>query len=390
MKKKLLAFFTAMLLMTGTFSVNVMAAEPTLEEVSAKVDSTAGYLAAEYEGTITPDQYLYVFLIAASGVDDNSAAEEFLASVEANISANGKLMTGGENPAETPEFYGSVIMALKACGIDPENISGRNLLKDLSDSLAVSDFDQYMGNPYELVYLMSTLQYYKAEIDGADTYIDAVKEAILSIYYENEYTGQDYVEDPVGSGNWVIQEVTVAGSGFYHYGFSDDSNAKMISALKPYYNSDPKIKNIADKLIEKMKKSANEKYQVDGYGYGYNSDSTGLVLTALSIYADQEAGNFFNGLLTFESKDLPGAYVYDESSTEPDVVYATRDALEGLISYERMKEGKESIYDLSEFDSEQSNEIEDNSVEPAIIIVVVAVIIIILAGLIFKNKKKKQ
>lgn len=47
MKKKFLAFFTAMLLMTGTFSANVMAAEPALEEVSAKIQTTANYLASE-------------------------------------------------------------------------------------------------------------------------------------------------------------------------------------------------------------------------------------------------------------------------------------------------------------------------------------------------------
>ncbi|SHI73248.1 hypothetical protein [Parasporobacterium paucivorans] len=390
MKKKLLAFFVAMFLLVGTSTVNVMAAEPTQGEVDAKAQTAAEYLTSTYAGTVTPDQYLYVFLIAASGIDSSTISQEFLDSVKNNIDTNGKLMTVGDNPTETPEFYGSIIMTLKACGIDPTNVAGRNLLTDLTESLASSDFTQYTGNPYELVYLMSTLQYYKTDIEGAEGYIESVKEAIMSFYYEDEYSGQDYVEDPVGSGNWVMQDVTVQGTGFYHYGFSDDTNAKMISALKMYYESDSEIKAIVDTLIANMKKSANEQYQVDGYGFGYNSDSTGLVLSALSIYGDQEAANYYNGLLKFESPDVQGAYLYDEVSTEPDAVYATRDALEGLISFERMLTGNESIYDLSSYDVVADDEVQKTGIDPVVIVAIVVVVIVILATLLVKTKKKKN
>lgn len=389
MKKKILTFFCA-LLMTCTMVVNVMAAQPTHEEVGTKAVDVAKYLSSVYQGEIIPDQYFYVFLIAASGLEDDTIAKEFLASVEENIKSNGKLMRDDDNKAETPEFYGSVIMALKACGFDPTNVSGRNLIEDLNSNLAVTDFTQYMGNPYELVYLMSTLQYYKADIEDADNHIEGVKDAMMSFYYEGEYTGEDYAEDPVGSGNWVLKELVIPGTGFYHYGFSDDSNAKMIIGLKSFYESDDDIKAIVDALIANVKNSTNEKFQVDGYGYGYNSDSTGLVLSGLSIYGNEDAANYYKGLITFESTEVKGGYLYDDSSDEPDPIYATRDALEGLVSYERMLEGEKSIYDLSSYDDTKNDDGQSYGTSPVAIGIIVAAVFIILVIVFmnFRNKKK--
>lgn len=323
-KKRFLSLLTALVLIVGTLSINVSAA-PAQAEVNSEISATVNYLAEQYNGNITVKEYFKVFLMASSGVECSAITQQFLNAVTEDINTNGKLKTLDETPVESPTLYAGVLMALKAANIDATNIAGRNLIIDFSSCLSTYDFSTFNGSPYELVYLMSVLQYYKNDIQNSSTYIESTKNAILSFY----------------------QSQSTDDTGFYYYGFSSDTDAKMISALKSFYNTDDNIKTIVDTAIANMKLKANEQYQVDGYGYGCNSDSTGLVLSALSIYGDTSAANYYSGLLGFKSQTAAGAYVYDSSSNVPDPVYSTPDALEGLLSYSRALSGKNSIYDLS-------------------------------------------
>lgn len=366
-KKRLLSLLLTVLLLVSTLSTVVIAA-PTQTEVNTEIQATAQYLAKSYDGKITVNEYYYVFLIASSGIECSSIIAQFKKAVEDNITINGKLMPS--SGYEAPELYGSIIMTLKACGIDPQNIAGRNLIEDLQACLSTYNFDYFDENMlYELVYLMSTLQYYVNDIADSSTYIQTVKEKILSYYCPTQYVGYDYLidkNDPradeygyikdstdpnAGSDGYVMFSTIIDGTGFYHYGFNADSDAKMISALKVFYSTDNEIKSIVDLLITNMKNLTDANNQVDGYGYGPNSDSTGLVLSAYSIYGDSNAANMYSGLSAFKSQSVPGAYFYSSEVTNPDPVYATKDALEGLLSYSRMLAGKASLYDLSVFDT---------------------------------------
>lgn len=372
-KKRFLSLLTALVLIIGTFSINVSAA-PAQSEVNSEIKATAEYLATQLDGNMDLTAYPYVFLVAASGIECDSIKQQFLSIVKDNISANKKLVN--KDGYEAPDFYGGIIMTLKACGIDPAGITttdSGNLLSDFETCLSSYDFTNYSGGMWELIYLMSTLQYYADDIEHSGDYIDAVKDAILKYYCDEKYEGGDYVYDPenpdADQWGYVYKQVTVEGTGFYYYGFSPDNNGKMLGILKSFYDAgDTTVKPVVDKLLPILEKSLDANNQVDS-GWGINSDSTALVLSALSAYDSPKASDAYTGLLGFKHSSISGAYFWKPANTDTNLT-ATRDALEALISYERMLSGKASIYDLSVLDQVTINNssnitVENPSVLPA-------------------------
>ena len=329
MKKRLAAFASALVLIMTMFSTQVMAATQT--EVDTEINQTATYLAGELSGNLTIDKYRQVFLIGASTIDASSLITEYVNLVKATPSTSLNISQ-----------YGGIIMALKASGIDPTNLDGRNLVTEfstaLNDPANSTFFTGYYGlgdSPYKLVYILSSLNGYKESIINSNTHMTACKDALLDFY------------DSVNSY-------------FDYWGGTADTDSKVIVGLKPFYDtSDSEIVTITNTAITSIKTTIDSNFQSISCGgtstypdpffmSGANPSSTGLVLLALSTFGDSDVDNIYTGLIGFKVAATPGAY-HSAWTNDPDPEYSTPDALEGLLAYSRYLSQGSSIYDLTSY-----------------------------------------
>lgn len=165
----------------------------------------------------------------------------------------------------------------------------------------------------------------------------------------NGYTSNDYSLSTVkqkllslqlNDGGWSITGIN-----------SDvDVTAMAVQALAPYYKTDSSVKTSVDKALNIL--SARQKVNGDYASYGVNnSESTAQVLVALSsLGIDCKTDNRFikNGNTLFDGIALyrlsDGTFCHKKGGTSNGT--ATVQVLYSMVSYQRMKNGKSSLYVL--------------------------------------------
>ncbi len=398
-------------------------------------DWFAGAVAENLDGAATADivdgAAYPIFLVKRSGLQSENVTNLenfFLKALKENISANNGVIIGTKG-YETVDTYCNVILALTIMGKDPKNFEGKNILEMLSVDIS-SNYGSvmYPTSPYNLVTMEAVLGYYKdysAAIEGQYNLIDA---AVIKTYVKNSTIDEDYVmkssvnyygvtdtlatftegtdysfdsngylhiandtimnalansqsyyknyfaQEPdwtTGGDPYLVVNVPYTGTGFFNYGFSVDTDAKMSMGLlnckdktasyDTRDNTDPATKVTVNEALTTalahVVGSIDKNGQVDGFGFGVNANSTGLALAAMSTYGKTvEADKLFNGLL--EWQDATGGFISDYTKAVD--ASATKDALEGLIAYFYMYCGYGYMFDLSVNPSEtaQTNEVQ--------------------------------
>lgn len=153
-----------------------------------------------------------------------------------------------------------------------------------------------------------------------------------------------------GDGSWPIYNSNQSGDGgrMDTRGGSIDITAMAVQALAPYYSSNTKARTAVDKALTYL---SGKQDATGGYG---SSEATAQVIVALSALgrdADKDTAFIKNGRSV-----LSGLLSYNDSATggfchtkDGGVnQMATEQAAYALVAYDRWKNGKTSLYDMSD------------------------------------------
>ena len=225
-----------------------------------------------------------------SGYDTGKYEEAFLASVKANLDANGgKLVTpavAGYN--SEMGIYGAVIQILFILGINPADFEGYNLI-DAFKSIDLSA----SYHPY----------YYRAAIEAAD---EAFAKTLCDKYIADFY---------------------VLGSGLNYWGFSCDNTAHFLTSIAKYKSDYSQY--VADaKAVIKTYTKENGAFCDPTWAPDINADSTALAMMAFASVGDIEtAFTYYKNLVSGFESEKAGVFGYTDDEAN---AYATKDALLAL------------------------------------------------------------
>ena len=259
-----------------------------------------------------------------AGYFDNVAAY-----VKKNINASGQL------DANKSTENSRVILALTAAGFDPRNVGGYNLLNGLSDMDFIKK--QGLNGP---IWALIALDSHNYSIPAGTVSNPTTREKLI----------ETILNAQLADGGWAYSG-TVADS---------DMTGMALQALAPYYKlkTNDKLTSAVDKAIAKlstMQKDNGAYATTMGMGSGstITSESTSQVvvaLTALGIDPNTDERFVKNG---FSAVDALLDYAVDGGGFEHlkgqgmDGM-ATEQGYYALTSYIRMRDGKTTLYDMSD------------------------------------------
>jgi len=263
------------------------------------------------------------------GLSTEKNRQDYIQSVRKAVTEAGK-----EKLSATRSTVNSgVITALTACGADPQNFYGFNLLKPLSD------YDYILkqginGAVYALI-AMDTCHYDvpKAEADQTQTTREKMITAILNEQQED--------------GGWTID--TWSGT---DDGSDADMTAMALQALAPYVTENGAVRTAVEKALTYLSSIQNEKGQLRSYGY-YDCESCAQVLTALyELSCDAENdprfiknnSSVYDGLMIFY-QDAKGFSHFEDGEANH---ISTYQAYMGIISRYRFENKMTSYFDMTD------------------------------------------
>lgn len=258
-----------------------------------------------------------------AGYFDNVAAY-----VKKNINASGQL------DANKSTENSRVILALTAAGFDPRNVGGYNLLNGLSDM----DFIKKQG-------------------------LNGPIWALIALDSHNYSTPAGTVSNPTTREKLIetILNAQLADGGWAYSGTVADSDmtGMALQALAPYYKlkTNDKLTSAVDKAIAKlstMQKDNGAYATTMGMGSGstITSESTSQVvvaLTALGIDPNTDERFVKNGFSAVDALldyAVDGGFEHLKGQGMDGM--ATEQGYYALTSYIRMRDGKTTLYDMSD------------------------------------------
>ena len=227
-----------------------------------------------------------------SGYDMSAYKEALLASVKANLDANGgKLVTpavAGYNGEMG--VYGAVIQILFIYGINPTDFEGYNVVE------AFESIDMSASyHPY----------YYRAAIEAA-----------------NEEFAKKLCDK-------YIADFYVSGSGLNYWGFSCDNTAHFLASIAKYKDSYAEYVKDAKAVIQTYTKE-NGAFCDSQWAPDVNADSTALAMMAYASIGDmQTAFKYYKNLVKNFESEKTGVFCYTNEVN----AYATKDALLSLAYF---------------------------------------------------------
>ncbi|REK71176.1 S-layer homology domain-containing protein [Paenibacillus paeoniae] len=280
-----------------------------------------------------------VFSLARSGVQVPDAYYE---TYYANLTKTLKAKDGVLHIMKYTE-YDRVILALGAIGKDVTKAAGYDLLKPLADFNTLTI--QGINGPIFALIALDSRAYEIPQV--ADVKVQTTRNRLIEFILNREIAG----------GGWAL--------GSKPEKADPDITAMAIQSLAPYYKSKPEVKAAVDRALQWLSQVQNADGGYKSWG-AVNSESTAQVIVALSalgIDAHLDPRFIKNGrsavdaLLGFAA---PGGGFYhikagDESNggAEPGFVdpMATDQAMYALVAYERLLQGENRLYDLTDVNS---------------------------------------
>lgn len=291
------------------------------DKVTQKLDSTADYLLSL--GVPTAGNEWRVLGLARAGKITSELSDGYYSSLVSYVKENGSAKLDSRKSTENSR----VIIALSAIGKDATDVAGYNLLEPLADF----DFVTYQGLN-GAVYALIALDTYGYEIPTAgDGATQTTRENLINYILDNQ----------LENGGWT----------FFGSTADPDMTGMAIQALAPYYSKNADVKTAVDKALDVLSASQLENGGVASWGT-VSVESCAQVLSALSslgINADTDERFIKNGntlvdaIMDF-SVENGFAHVKDSGYNQ----MATEQAYYALVSYNRVKNGKTSLYDMSD------------------------------------------
>lgn len=288
-----------------------------LSNVNKKIKKN--YLKSPYIGSVGGEWA--VLTIARNGNSDEEFKQTYLSKLNEYISSIGLDDIGRNKYTE----YSRITLALSSLGIDAENFS-------------------YAGKTYNIV--SKLLEKEKVIEQG----INGPTFALLAIdskpyFKDNNKIREEYI-------NYILDQQNDDG-GWSLYGKSDpDVTAMVLQSLAKYKDKSNDIKKAIDLALDYLKDVQDK----DRGGYiswnQYVSESTAQVLVALTeLQIDPEewkidsGKNLVEALLDFYNEDK---FMFGHTLNDSSNYMATEQASYALVSLYRYKNGKNTLYDMSD------------------------------------------
>lgn len=291
------------------------------DKVAEKLDSTSDYLISL--GVPTAGSEWRALGLARAEKITTELSDGYYSSLVSYVEENASAKLDSRKSTENSR----VILALSAIGKDATDVAGYNLLEPLADF----DFVTWQGlnGP---VFALIAFDTYNYEIPtAADDAIQTTRENLISYILDSQ----------LENGGWT----------FFGSTADPDMTGMTIQALAPYYNKNADVKNAVDKALDVLSSSQQDNGGFASWGT-VNVESCAQVLTALAslgIDADTDERFIKNGntlvdaIMKF-SVENGFAHVMDGGYNQ----MATEQAYYALVSYNRVKNGKTSLYDMSD------------------------------------------
>lgn len=294
------------------------------DKVAEKLDSTGDYLLSL--GVPTAGNEWRVLGLARAGKITSELSDGYYSSLVSYV----KEIGSGKLDARKSTENSRVIIALSAIGKDATDVAGYNLIEPLADF----DFVTYQGLN-GAVYALIALNTYNYEIPTAsDGATQTTRENLINYILESQ----------LENGGWT----------FFGSTADPDMTGMAIQALVPYYNKNADVKSAVDKALDVLSASQQDNGGVASWGT-VSVESCAQVLTALAslgVDADTDErfvknGNTLVDAIMEFSVENGFAHVKDGGYNQ----MATEQAYYALVSYNRVKNGKTSLYDMSDVKS---------------------------------------
>lgn len=326
--KRTAIFLTVVLtlsLMIANFSCIYAEESPELTDVNHEASTTAEYLLnALNAAEISPYNYKEVILILRSGIDSGDLADRYCNLLESNIT-NGRLLING---SENITMYAAYLIILALHGDNALDVNGNNIADAFDHLLAsytsVEELNTAVENPY---------------------YYDFIVPAVFA--YENHMEHSDAVKTLLWNAIMLNYKQTETDCGIDYWGISGDNNAAVLPALN-YFSDNKEIADaIADAVTfneSLIMEDGGSRFDNGEYSTASNANSTGAALYLYSVLNNENNIISYNALLNFKSALTPGAYTYYGE----DNMFATVDALKGLIAYKMLLGNEGFPFDVTD------------------------------------------
>lgn len=310
--------------MNASESANVYTINIKVDKVAEKLDSTGEYLLSQgVPGVGSVGGEWRALGLARAGKITSELSDGYYENLVSYIEENGSAKLDARKSTENSR----VIIALSAIGKDATDVAGYNLIEPLADY----DFVTWQGlnGP---VFALIALDTYSYEIPTAsDDATQTTREELVNYILKSQ----------LENGGWT----------FFGSTADPDMTGMAIQALAPYYNKNADVKSAVDKALDVLSASQQDNGGFASWGT-VNLESCAQVLTALAslgIDADTDERFIKNGntlvdaIMEF-SVENGFAHVKDSGYNQ----MATEQAYYALVSYKRVKNGKTSLYDMSD------------------------------------------
>lgn len=294
------------------------------DQVAEKLESTGEYLLSQgVPGVGSVGGEWRALGLARAGKITSELSDGYYENLVSYIEENRSAKLDARKSTENSR----VIIALSAIGKDATDVAGYNLLEPLADY----DFVTWQGlnGP---VFALIALDTYNYEIpNSGDGVTQTTRENLINYILESQ----------LENGGWT----------FFGSTADPDMTGMAIQALAPYYSKNADVKNAVDKALDVLSASQQDNGGFASWGT-VNVESCAQVLTALAslgIDADTDERFIKNGntlvdaIMEF-SVENGFTHIKDGAYNQ----MATEQAYYALVSYNRVKNGKTSLYDMSD------------------------------------------
>ena len=299
-----------------------------LQKVTEAFEAAGAYLAALQPGTGTVGGDWMALGLARAGVD---LSEEYKQDYWNKVLSYIKTSCNEENRLHNNKSSENsrVILALAALGYNPEYIGGKNLLAGLSDMDYVKK-QGINGSMWALI-AFDSKNYEIPVLKGEGT--QTTREGLIT----------------------EILQAQLADGGFALAGETADADitGMALQALAPYYTTREDVKEAIDNALTCL---SNMQTATGGYVSWSedNMESNAQVLAGLSalgidtrtdVRFIKNGNNLLDAILGFALED--GSFAHSADGTETNQM-ATEQAYYALTAYERMLNGANRLYDMSD------------------------------------------
>ena len=264
--------------------------------------------------------------LARSGSISNTLAEQYAQAAYQYVKKKGSSTMSDSKSTENSRM----ILALTSIGKDPSDVAGYDLLEPLADLDYVKS--QGINGPIFALIALDSHDYEIPKVVAGKTQTtrDALIDTILAAQ--------------LSDGGWNVNG----------NGADADMTAMAIQALAPYYNSNAKVKSAVDDALKRLSQMQEDNGGYTSWGTS-NAESVAQVIVALTSLGIDPAsdGRFIkNGYSTLDALATfyndKGGFKHSQSDITASNGLATEQAYYALASWYRLKNGKTSLYDMSD------------------------------------------